>query len=307
MQTIVATPLARDTIPTASTGSPTRGILLVCLAGVWWSLQGLTIRMIEVASTEQVVFWRAISQFFMMLMVVAVINRGRVLNAFSRAGFAGFVGGICSLFAGICFVFSLSYLTVATVVFMLAASPLAAALIAWLVMRERLEQRTIIAMLVAFCGIGIMMSEGIAAGNMVGLLFATMMMLGFAGLTVVARWGGGQDMMPAICWGSGMTVCVALFLTGGQIAIPWSEIGISYVSGGVLTVAGMTCFMTGARYVPAAVLAFLTFTEIILGPIWVWLAFNEVPGELTLVGGGIVIAAMAVEAYLRVRQSQSSR
>ena len=241
-----------------------------------------------------------------MLIVIAVVNRGRVLNAFKRAGIAGVIGGLCGMCAGICFVFALSHLTVATVVFILAAAPLAAALIAWIIMREKIGRRTVFAMLIAFLGIGIMMSEGVASGNFLGISYAIVMMLGFAGVTVVARWGGGMDMMPAICWGSGMTVIVAIFLTGGLVMVPFADLAYSYISGGVLTVAGMTCFMAGARFVPAAVLAFLTFTEIILGPVWVWLAFNEIPSTPTLVGGVIVLSAMAMEAFLRIKETKAA-
>jgi drug/metabolite transporter (DMT)-like permease len=34
----------------------------------------------------------------------------------------------------------------------------------------------------------------------------------------------------------------------------------------------------------------------VLGPVWVWLALDERPGTLTLVGGTIVIAAIVLQA-----------
>jgi drug/metabolite transporter (DMT)-like permease len=33
----------------------------------------------------------------------------------------------------------------------------------------------------------------------------------------------------------------------------------------------------------------------VLGPVWVWLALDERPGTLTLVGGTIVIAAIVLQ------------
>ena len=52
------------------------GILLVVLAGVFWSLQGPAGRMIEVASGPQIIFWRSIGQLSVMLVVLAVVNPG---------------------------------------------------------------------------------------------------------------------------------------------------------------------------------------------------------------------------------------
>ena len=48
-------------------------------------------------------------------------------------------------------------------------------------------------------------------------------------------------------------------------------------------------------------LVFLTLTEVVLAPIWVWAAFDEVPSAYTLAGGAIVLGAICIEAVLRVR------
>jgi drug/metabolite transporter (DMT)-like permease len=39
----------------------------------------------------------------------------------------------------------------------------------------------------------------------------------------------------------------------------------------------------------------ITLLEIVLGPVWVWLALDERPTTLTLVGGAIVIVAIVVQ------------
>ena len=64
---------------------------------------------------------------------------------------------------------------------------------------------------------------------------------------------------------------------------------------------GATLFLHGAKFVPAGVLVFLTLTEVVLAPVWVWAAFDEVPSAYTLAGGAIVLGAICIEAVLRVR------
>lgn len=278
-----------------------RGVALVASAGVFWSLQGATVRMVEEASAPQIVFWRSIAQFTAMLCVIALVNRGRVITAFRRAGGLGVIGGCCSLVAGTTFVFALTSTTVANVVFIMASSPLFAALAAWVVMRERLERRTLLAMAVALGGIGIMVSEGVGAGGMAGHLYSLAAAIGFAGIAVVARRGAGGDMLPMVCWGALFNLGAGALLAGGDVAVPLADAGACFISGGVLTAGGAICFMRGARYVPAGVLAFLSLTEIVLAPIWVWAAFDEVPSTLTLAGGAVVMTALAVEGVLRVR------
>ena len=280
---------------------------MVVFAGVVWSLQGFTIRMFEHASSEQIVFWRAVSQFFVILALVVIINRGRVIRAFRRAGSAAFVGGICHLVASTAFIFALGHTTVANVTFFLAASPLFAAVIAFVVMRERIAARTLAAMLVALLGIGVMGSEGVFGGNLAGQIYSFVTMLGFAGMAVVARWGGGLHMLPMTLWGAMFTVVAGFALSRGVVGVPLEEVGVAFISGGVLTSAGAALFLMGGRYVPAGVLAFLTLTETVLAPFWVWLGFGEVPSGYTFAGGAIVFAALVGEATLRVTRARSQR
>jgi len=277
---------------------------MVVFAGVVWSLQGFTIRMFEHASSEQIVFWRAVSQFFVILTLVAIINRGRVIRAFRRAGPAAFVGGICHLVASTAFIFALGHTTVANVTFFLAASPLFAAVIAFVVMRERIAARTLAAMLVALLGIGVMGSEGVFGGDLAGQIYSFVTMLGFAGMAVVARWGGGLHMLPMTLWGAMFTVVAGFALSRGEVGVPLEEVGVAFISGGVLTSAGAALFLMGGRYVPAGVLAFLTLTETVLAPFWVWLGFGEVPSGYTFAGGAIVFAALVGEAALRVTRAR---
>jgi drug/metabolite transporter (DMT)-like permease len=39
----------------------------------------------------------------------------------------------------------------------------------------------------------------------------------------------------------------------------------------------------------------ITLLEVVLGPVWVWLALDERPTTLTLVGGAIVIVAIVIQ------------
>jgi drug/metabolite transporter (DMT)-like permease len=42
--------------------------------------------------------------------------------------------------------------------------------------------------------------------------------------------------------------------------------------------------------------AIISLLEVVLGPLWVWLAYDETPSTATLVGGAVVVAAVVVQA-----------
>ena len=66
-------------------------------------------------------------------------------------------------------------------------------------------------------------------------------------------------------------------------------------------------FAVGARLIPAAQVGLITLLEVVLGPLWVWLALDERPSALTLVGGAIVIAAIVIQTRAAAPSRTMSR
>ena len=65
---------------------------------------------------------------------------------------------------------------------------------------------------------------------------------------------------------------------------------------------GLTIFTIGSRVVPAAELALLSMTEVVLGPIWTWLFVGETASPLTLLGGAVLMLAIAGNALSGLRR-----
>ncbi len=61
-------------------------------------------------------------------------------------------------------------------------------------------------------------------------------------------------------------------------------------------------YMASLKRIPAGRAALLGLLELVLGPIWVWLFDGEKPGDLTLIGGAIVISAAAANVWLDSRR-----
>jgi drug/metabolite transporter (DMT)-like permease len=45
--------------------------------------------------------------------------------------------------------------------------------------------------------------------------------------------------------------------------------------------------------------------DIVLGPLWVWLAFGENPGTAALLGGGLILAAVVWYMWSGLRAAQA--
>ncbi len=274
----------------------------VLFAGFLWSLQGLTIRLIEDASSAQIVYWRNLGQYSALLAFVAWRNRGRMFAAFGAAGGLAVVGGLFQAISSISVVFAFGLTTVANVNFILSTGPFMAGLGAWLVLRERLSRRTVGAMVLGAIGVAVMMIEGLSGGHLLGNALAVTTTMGFAGMAVVLRVRRHVDMLPTVCWGTGFAILAGLAMTEGHVAIPTQDIVLCLSMGAAQIAFGQILFILASRHVPAGPLAFLTLSEIVLGPLWAWIGVNEVPSPLTLVGGGIVIGAIVWQTFGETRR-----
>lgn len=270
-----------------------RGQGYVALAAVAWSTAGVLQRELSVGAATQVAgraFFAAIALF---LFVVAA-ERGGTVRAFRTMGRAELAVAVLTAVASSTFIVALNHTTVANVLFMQALSPIAAALIAWVGLREQVSRRTAVAMVVALAGVAVMVG-GPGGSQGLGLALSIVMTLSFALAVVITRHRRDISMAPAICLSQ-----VLVLLAVGPFAAPGSVDGrdaaLMIVLGFGQMGLGLAFLTMGARLIPAAEVALITLLEVVLGPLWVWLAYAERPSTATLLGGAVVVAAVALQA-----------
>ncbi|MFO1349282.1 MAG: DMT family transporter [Gammaproteobacteria bacterium] len=277
-----------------------RGVVLVLLAACFWSTSGILVRSIDAASPWQILGLRASSAALMLFCVLLIRYRHRVLQAFRVSGWTGVVGGLCQATASSAFIFAITSTTVANAMFLGAAAPFFAALLAWVLIGERVPRATWTALALALVGVGVMVADGVRSGTLFGNAMALLSSLSFAGYVVALRIGKSADMLPAACM-AGVFGGVLGASFSDLLAISGHDFAICVVLGVVQIGMGMLCFTLGSRHVPAAELTLLALVEIILAPLWVWIGVGETPSALTLLGGAIVLSAIVGRALAGAR------
>ena len=269
-----------------------RGQIYVALAAVAWSTAGVLQRQLTLDTATQV-FGRAVFAGAAMLVYVAIVERGRVVRAFRSVGIAGVAVALCVATASASFIGALNHTSVARVLFILALAPVLAALLAWAALGEPITRRTIAAMAIALVGVSLMLGapgEGSLAGDVLSFVVA----LAFALSIVITRWRRDVSMVPATCLSQViLVVAFAPFASPGEIGggdVAWlAALGIGQIG------LGFVLLTIGARLIPAVQVGLITLLEVVLGPFWVWLALDERPSTLTLVGGAVVIFAIVIQ------------
>ena len=161
------------------------------------------------------------------------------------------------------------------------------------------------AMLAGTAGIALMVSEGISMGHLAGNVAALVSALGFAVFTVALRWRQVQETMPTVFLAGIFAVAISAVVlqsTGIGFVVPLNDILVSLVLGIVQVGAGLILYSLGAKAVPAAELTLLSMTEVVLGPIWTWLLIGEMAGVYTLIGGVVLLSAIAANALTGLRR-----
>lgn len=282
-----------------------QGVFLVLLAGVFWSTMGLGIRYMEVANVWQILFYRSCALTPFLFLVIALRSGGRPLPVIRKAGRAGVVGGLALVFAFAGGIFSIQATTVANAVLLFAAAPFFAALLGWFILREVVRTATWIAMAVAVTGIAVMVWEGMSLGYMSGNLAALLSAVGFAVFTIALRWRKLDDMMPTVFLAGIFAIItsgIVCYSAEYTLDIPLNDILIALSLGVFQVGAGLTIYTIGSKAVPAAELALLSMTEVVLGPFWVWIVLGETAGSYTLLGGAVLLTAIAGNALSGLRR-----
>ncbi len=289
----------------ARDGLYVRGMGLVLFAGCVLSIAGIVVRLMDSAGEWQIIFYRSLALLAALLLVIGRRNRGALVPAFRAAGLSGLAGGVCLSAAFTGFIFSLTHTTVANSLFLLSVSPFLAAVLGWLLLGERVRPATWLAMCGAVAGVGVMVGEGFTTGGLFGDVTALGSALGFAGFTVALRRGKSRDMLPTVCIAAVVSALVAAVMvpaSGGDFSISQKDLALCMVLGAGQLGLGLGIYTLGSRHVPAAELTLLSLTEVVLGPIWVWFGVGEEPSGLTLLGGAIVLIAIAFHALTGLRR-----
>ena len=275
-----------------------RGQLFVVLAAIAWSTAGVVQRELSVDTATQLA-GRAFFATLALAVFVAFLSHAHPVAAFREIGVAGLAVAATTATASGMFIVALNHAKVANVLFMQAASPVAAALLAWFAFRESITRRTALAMAVALAGVALMVG-GPGSGGLVGVTASFVMMLSFAVSIVIVRHRREVSMLPAICLSQVLVVAVA-----APFSHPGSGTGRDLLLLALLGVGQMglgLAFVTmGARLLPAAEVALITLLEVVLGPLWVWISISEQPAATAIAGGCVVILAVLLQATEKTR------
>ena len=281
------------------------GLVFVFMAGVLWSTVGLGIRLIEEATVWQILLYRSISLSLFLAIVIYLRSKENLFTVIRAAGLPACVAGLALVGAYSGAIYGIKSTSVATAMLLFACAPFIAAILGWLFLREKVRKATWISILFAMLGIGIMVQDKSTGSALLGSLAALGSAFGFAVFSVALRWGRSVEMLPAVLLSGIFAIFITssiCLLSGLPFQISVNDTSISMGMGVFQVGAGLVLYTLGSKTLPAAELTLISLAEVLLGPVWVYLFLNEIVTLSTLVGGLILLLAIAGNAISGARR-----
>ncbi|MEL6169107.1 MAG: DMT family transporter [Pseudomonadota bacterium] len=282
-----------------------RGLLLAFVGTLFIVPDSLFVRLID-ADAPTIVFWRGLSSGVSIFVLLFILYGARFPKEIRSTGAHGLAFAGCIAASGILFVTAVTLTSVATVVFVIAAIPVIAAILSRITMGERLSTRMAYTIAAVLPGMGLI-ALGAESGGSTDLLGAGLALAAactYASGMVVARHARPKSLVPAIPLA--YLLSTILVLPAAQpLSVDPAQWWLLAIYGGVFIAASTTLLTLSARLITAPELALLVLLESILAPILVWVLLAEYPGTLTLAGGAVIVAALAVSNFVALRRTSA--
>jgi drug/metabolite transporter (DMT)-like permease len=169
----------------------------------------------------------------------------------------------------------------------------------WLQLGEVPTRQSVLVSVIALVGVSVMVGFG-KEGDIGGDLLAVGMTAAMAFCIVIVRKHPAIPAMAAAFWATLLSGLVCLPFIH-DVAVSGRDVILLAAFGLVNSALGLALFTVGARWVPPFETALIGTLEAPLALLWVWMAFAEIPGRSTAVGGAIVFAAVAIHLMRSAR------
>ena len=278
--------------------------LVICAAAVAWGLSGVLVRWAALPGKEYIIiFWRSSFALVFFFVVILTTRDARLFRPGSRPVLL-IASGLATAVYTICAFKAYDLIEIGPATFIIYLAPVFVALLAPLVIKEKLERSTILCLAIALAGTGLLswgQTGGRGHSRLEGALLALAGALFWAILMLI--WKKLRETHSPLTiglWTNGVCAIVyapfAIPRTGIITAKGWASIAVfGFV---IIGAAGLT-FMYAIKRVKAQDAGLLSYIEPVSAMLLGLALLGEVPNWQDFVGAALIIAAGALLLQFR--------
>jgi drug/metabolite transporter (DMT)-like permease len=285
-----------------------QAVVLMVANAAMWSIAGVVTRQLESAQSFEITFWRSLFTVLSLLVLLPLTQGRDVFTGMRQGGVSLWLSGVCWSVMFTAFMLALTMTTVANVLITMAMGPFFTALVARVVLGQRIDVRTALAIVMAALGIAWMFGAEVATQGWLGFVVALCVPLAAAvNWTVVQRAavrGLAVDLAPGVLIGAAISCLVTL-----PMSMPFQAVAtdVAWLALLGLVQLAIPCLLSVAcaRVLKAPEVSLLALLEVVFGIFLAWWGAGEEPSSSVLSGGLLVLGALLAHQGLAWRERQN--
>ncbi len=274
------------------------GVLLIALAGIFWSFGGV----LSKYTTWNALTLAGFRSLIGMILLGTMRKSFRIVN--QKATWIGAMGVLAT---SILFMMANKLTSAANAIVLQYAMPIFVVIYQLVMKRHKPSRLQSVTILIVLMGVVLCFCQGFTGGSLVGNALALCSALSWAIVFLAAR-EPGCDVLNYSFQGN-LLGCLLLINVPFDAnvdfssPIPW----LIALALGLCLGIGYLCFSLGMRRgVSSVTAAIVANIEPILNPAWCFLILGEYPGHLSMAGALIVLIAVTAYSVFAGRETQSS-
>jgi drug/metabolite transporter (DMT)-like permease len=272
------------------------GLALCLVAVLLISPDALILRTVR-ADTSTTLFWRGVFTTAGIVLVHSLLRRRAPAGGGRAGGSRQILAGVLYAGATLSFVAAVRRTDVANVFVIVATGPLIAAALGRAALGELVPARTWVTSVLVLVGLAWTFGGSLRRGDLDGDLLALAGSVCFAGFLTVARRARPADLSPAIGLGGAATALVAL-VTDADVGLRALDLGLLALLGLAILPTSLSLQTRATGVLQAPEVSLVMRLESLLAPLWVWLAYDELPSRDVVLGGSLILIAVAAHSAL---------
>jgi drug/metabolite transporter (DMT)-like permease len=285
-----------------------QAVVLMVANAAMWSIAGVVTRQLESAQSFEITFWRSLFTFLSLLVLLPLTQGRDVFKGMRQGGVSLWLSGVCWSVMFTAFMLALTMTTVANVLITMAMGPFFTALVARVVLGQRIDVRTALAIVMAALGIAWMFGAEVATQGWLGFVVALCVPLAAAvNWTVVQRAavrGLAVDLAPGVLIGAAISCLVTL-----PMSMPFQAVAsdVAWLALLGLVQLAIPCLLSVAcaKVLKAPEVSLLALLEVVFGIFLAWWGAGEEPSSSVLSGGLLVLGALLAHQGLAWRERKN--
>jgi DME family drug/metabolite transporter len=277
-----------------------RGRLLVVSAALLWSTSGVLVKAPALVSYQPaadqgllIALWRAALGA---LILAPLVPWRRVVW---RPGLLLLIASFASM--NITFIAAMTRADAGDVILLQYTSPIFVMIASVLWLGEPLQRRNLGALILAMAGVAVVLVGGWNQTDPIALLLALAAGVSYAGVILSLRWLKDVDSLYSIflCQIGSVLLLLPWAVPHASIPVSAAQWGAIGVLAAFQVVLPYVFFARGLASVAAQEASLLTLVEPVFNPLWVLLMWGNPVRNSTIVGGALILAALALRFVSR--------